>query len=257
MVGESISSTTATGINVSDLVVEYDKGRPVLNRLQLEIEPGEIVALLGASGCGKSTFLRTIARLIRPSSGDITFAPQASNSQDLSYVFQDPTLLPWRTVVENVKLPLELGRDTSAPPSKRLEAILESVGLTKETYDQFPRQLSGGMKMRTSLARAIITDPSLLLLDEPFAALDDLLRTKMNELILQLWEQRKRTILFVTHNIAEAAFLSHRVAVFGKGVIAEILNNELPWPRQKSLRNSTEFAAFYGRVSHALAEAQS
>lgn len=252
-----VHSNAATGIAVNGLVVEYEKGVPILDDLSLAIEPGEIVALLGASGCGKSTLLRTIADLISPASGGISFSPKMTRSSELSYVFQDPTLLPWRTVEENVRLPLELGRQANVEALKRIGEVLASVGLREETHGQFPRQLSGGMKMRTSLARAIINDPSVLLLDEPFAALDDLLRSKMNELILNLWAERKRTILFVTHNIAEAAFLSHRVAVFGKGQIAQVLNNPLPWPRNKELRNQTQFAELYGQISHGLAEAQS
>jgi NitT/TauT family transport system ATP-binding protein len=252
-----------TGISIRSLTVQYGAGAHILDSLSLEIREGEIMALLGASGSGKSTLLKTLARLIEPSSGSIRFSDPTSLARqgDLSYVFQDPTLLPWRTVEENVRLPLELGKslgvsDTLSLPerSRCIAETLTSVGLERPVHRRFPRELSGGMKMRASIARALITDPTVLLLDEPFAALDDLLRTRMNELVLELWQQKRRTIVFVTHNIAEAAYLSHRVGLLGNGKISKILENPLPWPRSSKLRTAQEFASFYGRISGALAE---
>jgi NitT/TauT family transport system ATP-binding protein len=129
---------------------------------------------------------------------------------------------------------------------------LESVGLKKTDFGKYPRELSGGMRMRTSIARALVTDPSVMLLDEPFAALDDILRTRLNELLLELWQKRQRTILFVTHNISEAIYLSHHVAVFGKGRIAEMIPNTLSWPRSAEQRTGPEFIRFYAKVSRLL-----
>lgn len=234
------------------------KGKPpVLQELSLNVAPGEIVALVGASGCGKSTLLRTIARLIDPQGGSIQY-DQASvmrRAGDLAYVFQDATLLPWRTVNENIALPLELGlRRRGQAAEQAISDARQAVGLDEEAGGKFPRELSGGMRMRTSIARALVTDPSILLLDEPFAALDDILRSKLNELLLELWNVRSRTILFVTHNIAEAVYLSHRIAVLGGGQVARLIDNPLPWPRSAQLRASLDFAKLYGQVSQALAE---
>ncbi|MCA9131904.1 MAG: ATP-binding cassette domain-containing protein [Planctomycetales bacterium] len=259
------ANLAAAGISICDLTVGFGSGPPVLQQLSCEVSPGEIVALVGASGCGKSTLLRAVANLLQPRSGSITFHSAAAprRSGDLAYVFQDATLLPWRTVSENVGLPLELGRGEAMAPGQAsreerqreaIAAALQTVGLAQQAADQFPRELSGGMRMRTSLARALVTDPNVLLLDEPFAALDDLLRTRLNDLILQLWTSRRRTIVFVTHNIAEAIFLSHKIAILAQGVVARSIDNPLPWPRTAEDRSSLEFAALYGRVSRALAE---
>ena len=245
----------ATGIHVNQVSVELGNQR-VLEDLSLDVNPGEIMALLGASGCGKSTLLRSIAGLVSLHAGEIAFSKQSRRAGDLAFVFQDATLLPWRTVEENVVLPLELGRRKLENREQVVSAALNAVGLTERDYKKFPRELSGGMRMRTSIARALVTDPSILLLDEPFAALDDILRTRLNELLLELWQQRQRTILFVTHNIAEAVFLSHRIAVFGKGRIADLITNPLPWPRTASDRTSPEFGRFFGTVGQKLAEAQ-
>ncbi len=259
------ASESATGIYIREVRVRLGT-QLVLDGLSLDVRTGDIVALLGASGCGKSTLLRAIARLIPTQGGLITFSKPSHRAGDLAFVFQDPTLLPWRTVEENVQLPLELNRSrlnrsrlnrggvNASGPS--VEAALAAVGLSGRDFGKFPRELSGGMRMRTSIARALVTDPSILLLDEPFAALDDILRNRLNDLLLELWQQRQRTVLFVTHNIAEAVYLSHRVAVFGSGKIAEVMDNPLPWPRCSSYRSSTEFARFFGQVSSVLAAAQ-
>jgi NitT/TauT family transport system ATP-binding protein len=246
------SPLDATGIHIRDLTIQLGE-QTVLTELSLEVFPGEIVSLLGASGCGKSTLLRAIANLIRPSSGEVVFSKPNRRAGDLAFVFQDATLLPWRTVAENVVLPLQLGRRRRVAGQARVSAALTAVGLSVKDHAKFPRELSGGMRMRTSIARALVTDPSILLLDEPFAALDDILRNRLNDLLLELWQQRQRTILFVTHNIAEAIYLSHRIAIFGRGKIAEVVTNPLPWPRMASHRSSPEFAAYFGRVSQKLA----
>lgn len=228
----------------------------VIDQLSLEVKPGEIVALLGASGCGKSTLLRAIAKLVPFTSGRIEFSKPIRRAGDLAFVFQDATLLPWRTVEENVRLPLELGSWGRSDEQSTIRNVLNSVGLEEMDLAKFPPQLSGGMRMRTSIARALITEPSILLLDEPFAALDDILRTRLNELLLNLWQQRQRTVLFVTHNIAEAIYLSHRIAIFGVGRIAKVVDNPIAWPRRAEQRTATEFAEFFGHISRTLAEAQ-
>lgn len=243
----------ATGIGIRDLSVRLGD-QVVLKQLSLDVSPGEIVALLGASGCGKSTLLRAIARLVPLSGGEISFSKPNRRAGDLAFVFQDPTLLPWRTVAENVALPLQIGSRRRETSQASVQSALSLVGLAESDHSKFPRELSGGMRMRTSIARALVTDPSILLLDEPFAALDDILRNRLNDLLLELWQERQRTILFVTHNIAEAAYLSHRIAIFGKGKIANVAENPLPWPRCPALRSSPQFAEFFGQVSQKLSE---
>lgn len=248
------------GIHIRDMQVRFGSDRPVLDDLDLTVHPGEILALVGASGCGKSTLLRALAGLQEVTSGRVELVsstddsrsdtPARQRSGEIGFVFQQPNLLPWRTAFENVRLPAELeGSDISY---QRIADTLAAVGLPQEHLRKRPSELSGGMQMRVSLARAILSDPSVLLLDEPFAALDDLLRTRMNELLLQMHAARSRTILLVTHNISEAIFLSHRVAVLGGGKIAELITNDLPWPRTEQLKGELAFAERYSQVSHAL-----
>jgi len=243
------------------LSVAFESARSILEQLDLDVQGGEIVSLLGPSGCGKSTLLRAIAGLQTIQSGTITIDDTVERSgQRLSFVFQDSTLLPWRTVLENAMLPLELAgqrgavRQSTSTPRSLVVQTLEQVGLGPEHFKKFPSELSGGMRMRTSLARALVTDPDILLLDEPFAALDDILRTRLNELLLDLWGKRQRNILFVTHNIAEAIFLSHRIAILSKGKIARWI--DVPWnfPRTRDIRSNPEFGMLYGRISEVLAE---
>ncbi|HAC91180.1 MAG TPA: hypothetical protein DCF63_11200 [Planctomycetaceae bacterium] len=255
------SKDAVTGLSIRDLVVQFPGQAPVLLDFSLDVLPGQIIALVGASGCGKSTLLRTIAGLQSHSCGAIEFTG-APNSRrgDLSFVFQDATLLPWRTAYENVRLPLELQprgdrRMSDQQQEQQIADALDCVELAPASRHLFPRQLSGGMRMRTSIARALVTDPCLLLLDEPFAALDDLLRTKLNQLVLDLWQRRRRTIMLVTHNIAEAALLSHRVVVLGQQRASRLIDNPLPWPRSSQQRTSLEFARLYGLISQALTEA--
>lgn len=262
----SLSTHAPVGLKVEGLRVQFGQQQnPVLDELNLSVEPGEIIALVGASGCGKSTLLRTIAGLQSYHGGKIQYSRTSvnqggGNRVDCAFVFQDATLLPWRTVVENVRLPFELRRGSKARLSsseidQRVAGALRSVSLNDEHWNLFPRQLSGGMRMRTSIARALVTDPGLLLLDEPFAALDDILRTRLNQLLLELWTAQHRTILFVTHNIAEAVMLSHKIAVVASGKIDELIPNPLPWPRDASQRTSVPFAQLYSRVSQALSDA--
>lgn len=257
------------GIDLQGLLVQFRAGEPVLEALSLRVAPGEIVALVGASGCGKSTLLRTLAGLQSFERGTLNLiSPSAFDHDDAknllaresAFVFQQPTLLPWRNVTQNVCLPMQLGDRRRGAEGSQLSqagvaAVLASVGLSDSDATKYPHELSGGMQMRVSLARALITDPSILLLDEPFAALDDLLRARMNELLLRMHADRKRTVVLVTHNIAEAVFLSQRVAVMGRGRIHREIENRLPFPRDESLRGSLEFAQMFSEVSQALHEA--
>lgn len=271
--GEDAVLDCALAIHVRNVTLAFQPAAPVLQHISLSVAAGEIVALVGASGCGKSTLLRVIAGLLQPQRGQVQFAPALPpRSGSLAYVFQSATLLPWRTVDENIGLPLELGRSPHSLWSSKfsgqqaerpselerqdlIATARRSVGLSDDTAGKFSRQLSGGMQMRTSIARGLVTDPSVLLLDEPFAALDEILRNKLNELVLELWQSRPRTIVFVTHNVAEAIYLSHRVVVMGMGRVAETVDTDLPWPRQAAVRSSLDFAKLYGRISTALAEA--
>ena len=174
------------------------------NIIKKKLGDSKAIIIIGPRQSGKSTLLRSIARLVPPSAGKVAFSKPNRRAGDLAFVFQDATLLPWRTVAENVALPLELGSRGRETSQDAVHAALASVGLADLDYAKYPRELSGGMRMRTSIARALVTDPSILLLDEPFAALDDILRNRLNDLLLELWQVRQRTILFVTHNIAEA-----------------------------------------------------
>jgi NitT/TauT family transport system ATP-binding protein len=253
-------------IECSDLEIRFSANAPVLDRLNCRFPAGQIVVLLGRSGCGKSTLLRCVAGLQKPTSGFVRLSAVGGQGHHgrvgvdarprMSFVFQEATLLPWRSAIENVLLPAELEKGLAGggrEEARRLAATrLEEVGLEKQEHRKLPSQLSGGMKMRVALARALMNDPDVLLLDEPFAALDDILRNRLNELLLQLWSHRPRTILFVTHNISEAIFLSHQIAIMHQGRIGQQWINPLPFPREHRLRATSEFAHCYGVVSSAL-----
>jgi NitT/TauT family transport system ATP-binding protein len=222
--------------------------------LNLDIREGEFVTLLGPSGCGKSTALRMLAGLIPPSRGTITWREKRAPG-DLSFVFQEPTLMPWASVAGNVRLPLMLGRgrEASAP---RVNETLERVGLGGFAK-AYPRELSGGMKMRASIARALVTDPKLLLMDEPFAALDEITRFKLNDDLLALWRDLRKTVVFVTHSVFESVYLSQRIVVMTPrpGRIFQEIAIDAPYPRDESFRTSAEYAALCRMVSQALAQA--
>jgi NitT/TauT family transport system ATP-binding protein len=245
------------GLTVRFMDRRSQRPRAVIDDLTFSVNEGDIVALLGKSGCGKSTLLRSIAGLQKLDAGDVTIGGQSIEAARsiLSFVFQEPALLPWRTALENVCLPLELdpnfGREAIREQAMKLLRTVEFV-IGDET--KFPPQLSGGMKMRVSLARALVTQPQVLLLDEPFAALDDMLRWRLNELLLLEAKRTQRTMIFVTHNIAEAVFLSQRIAIMHRGKIAAWIENPLPLPRTGELRSTTEFAQMYGQVSKRLSE---
>lgn len=235
--------------------LRFAGGQAVLRGLSLEIGAGAVTCLLGPSGCGKSTLLKCLAGLLRPDSGSVLIGTTAPNpsAQRMSFVFQEPTLLPWRSVRDNVLLPLEL-KGLRQDPSylARVDHFLGVVGLAPGDQRKYPAELSGGMKMRASLARALATDPDVLLLDEPFAALDDVLRNKLNELLLELVAERPRTVVFVTHNISEAIFLSDKIAIIGRGVVRASFENPLPKPRERSLRSTPKFAELFGVIANAM-----
>lgn len=242
--------------------MEYGPGVPVLREVSFTVAAGEFVSLLGPSGCGKSTLLRLLAGLLPTSAGSVRLAGQPAefarrNGTRVAFVFQDPTLLPWRTVAENVRLPFELQRSQAPDIRDRVHAAIELVGLAPGDRRKRPRQLSGGMRMRTSLARALVTEPNLLLLDEPFAALDDVLRQLLNEELVRLWQQSGWTGVFVTHNVAEAVFLSQRVLVMTArpGTILAEIDVPFPYPRTAALRGTAEFARLTATLSQRLREA--
>jgi len=223
--------------------------------IDLDISRGEFVSIVGPSGCGKSTLLRLIAGLTSPSSGSLTIdelppVKARRQRQELAYVFQEATLLPWRTVAGNVLLPLEL-RHQRDPAI--VDRILELVGLA-DFARAYPRQLSGGMRMRVSIARALVTRPDLLLLDEPFGALDEITRQRLNEELLRLWEEERWTGVFVTHNVYEAVVLSQRVLVMSARPGSLLADIAVPFvhPREPDLRTTPEFNRIAEEVSHQL-----
>jgi len=232
--------------------------KPVLEGIDLKIERGEFVSIIGPSGCGKSTLLKLVAGLIPCTSGEIAIdgAKPAEARKLVSFVFQDATLLPWRTVESNVALALELEGKPKAENEAQTASLLELVGLS-HVAKHYPRQLSGGMKMRTSIARALATRPRLLLMDEPFAALDEMTRDRMNEELLRLREEQNWTVLFVTHSVAEAVFLASKVIVLAPhpGRVAHVVEVELPYPRTQVTRDSEAYDELVNRTSRLLREA--
>ena len=228
---------------------------PVLEGIDLTVTRGEFVSIIGPSGCGKSTLLKLVAGLEQPTSGDILIdAMTPKNAREtMSFVFQDATLLPWRTVARNVALALELEGRTRNVTADTTAKLLELVGLT-DVAESYPRQLSGGQKMRVSIARALATKPRLLLMDEPFAALDEITRDRMNEEILRLRAEGNWTVLFVTHSVAEAVFLSNRIVVMaaGPGRIHAEIPVPFAYPRTAQTRLSREYHDLVAEVSRVL-----
>lgn len=226
-----------------------------LQDVSLTVERGEFVSFLGPSGCGKSTLLKLVSGLMPASAGTVQvngITPR--NARNLmSFIFQDATLLPWRTVEQNVGLELELERVARPVRAERVAAMLDLVGLD-HVARRYPRQLSGGMKMRVSIARALVTRPRILLMDEPFAALDEMARDRLNEELLRLRAEQQWTVLFVTHSVAEAVFLSSRIIILAPhpGRVAHDFAVDLPWPRTAETRESKAFGEQVAQVSHLL-----
>jgi NitT/TauT family transport system ATP-binding protein len=236
----------------------FASGVAALRGFDLDVRPGEFLTLLGPSGCGKSTALRIIAGLAEPSAGEVRWTA-GHEPLDLGFVFQEPTLMPWATVAANVRLPLDLqGQKTPAlqDAKPRVPAALERVGLGAFA-DAYPRQLSGGMKMRASIARALVTEPKLLLMDEPFAALDEITRFKLNDDLLSLWQALGTTVVFVTHSVFESVYLSSRIVVMTPrpGRVFTELAVDAPYPRDARFRTSAEYAGWCRTASEALAAA--
>ncbi len=235
----------------------YDNGVAALGPLDLSVRSGEFVSLLGPSGCGKSTALRLIAGLSAPTAGGVQVASRGDRARyDVGFVFQEPTLMPWATVRRNVRLPLDLARMQRREAEASVDDALAQVGLT-EFANVYPHELSGGMKMRVSLARALVTDPDVLLLDEPFAALDEITRFKLNNDLLSLWRKLHKTILFVTHSVFESVYLSQRILVMTSrpGRIQGEFRIDGPASRGEDFRTSGEYAAYCREVSASLANA--
>lgn len=233
----------------------YANGTVALQDFNLVVEPGTITSLVGPSGCGKSTVLRIISGLGDLNTGRMYWGDHRP-SHRLAYVFQEAALMPWATVMDNVRLPLKLAGVPKRPSMELVSEAIAQVGL--EGFERvYPRELSGGMKMRVSIARALVTRPNILLMDEPFGALDEMTRSKLNQDLLTLQHQRQLTILFVTHSIYEAVYLAHRVVVMAAKpgrVVAEI-EIDSPHPRDPDYRTSAQFNRYCRNVSHCLSEA--
>jgi NitT/TauT family transport system ATP-binding protein len=227
-----------------------------LERFDLDVRHGEFVSLLGPSGCGKSTALRIIAGLSEPSAGHVAWLEGQRNRGSVGFVFQEPTLMPWTSVAENVRLPLKLSGLAQADTEAAISESLGRVGLS-DFADAFPRELSGGMKMRVSIARALVTHPKLLLMDEPFAALDEITRFRLNDDLIRLWQTIGETIVFVTHSVFESVYLSNRIVVMTPrpGRVFTEINIGASHPRDARFRTSQEYAGYCRLVSDALAAA--
>lgn len=248
---------SSADIHVEDvsMIFQGNKGETTqaLSHVTFDIKKGEFVSLLGPSGCGKTTLLRTIADLIKPTEGkvmigDMTPEEMRKNRQ-YGMVFQSPVLYEWRTVLRNVMLPMEI---THVPRPKRFEKaekMLEMVGLS-DYLDHYPFQLSGGMQQRVGIARALAMNPKILLMDEPFSALDEFTREKLNEDLLKIWKKTNKTVVFVTHNIAESVFLSDKIVVLSPhpGRVSAIVDIDLPRPRTRELRDTPEFNNYVVKI---------
>jgi NitT/TauT family transport system ATP-binding protein len=231
----------------------YSQGTLALSGFSLGIRRHEFVSLVGPSGCGKSTVLRLIAGLGQPSAGTIAWGGGGKAKRDIGFVFQDPTLMPWATVADNVRLPLRLAGIEAAKAEPPVRDMLGKVGLDQFSRS-YPRELSGGMRMRVSVARALVTRPSTLLMDEPFAALDEITRFELIEELLALWQDQPWTVVYVTHSVFESVYMSNRVVVVAARpgrVVAEIVIDE-PFPRAPAFRGTARYADYCRQVSDAL-----
>ncbi len=247
-------------VTLSGVDKVYANGTEALRGVDLAIGRAEFVSLLGPSGCGKSTVLRLIAGLGGLTAGAIDWPDgvggAARPERDLGFVFQEPTLMPWATVFDNVYLPLKLARIGKAAARDRVREALAMVHLVGFA-GAYPRELSGGMKMRASIARALVTQPKVLLMDEPFAALDEITRFKLNNDLLELWARRNFTVVFVTHSVYESVYLSNRIAVMAArpGRVIADLGIDAPYPRDEAFRTSALYNDYCRAVSARLREA--
>jgi NitT/TauT family transport system ATP-binding protein len=236
----------------------YSNGVVALKGLELAVREGEFLSLLGPSGCGKSTVLRLISGLGELSAGSIEWADhrESAGRRDIGFVFQEPTLMPWANVFNNIFLPLRVRGISRAEAAPRIDRAMEQVGLAGFSR-AYPRELSGGMRMRVSIARALIAEPKILLLDEPFAALDEITRFKLNDDLLALWANQRWTVVFVTHSVFESVYLSNRIVLMSArpGRVSSEFNVDVPSPRDPSFRTSSSYAEQCRSVSARLAEA--
>ncbi len=239
-------------LEMSNVTKTFNGDVVALRNMTLSVNEGDFISLLGPSGCGKSTALRLIAGLTSTSSGRINWAGGQSQN-DLGVVFQEPTLMPWATVAQNVWLPFRLRGQSYASVKDEILDVLRLVGLEK-FLDAYPRELSGGMKMRVSIARAMVTKPRLILMDEPFAALDEITRFRLNNDLLQLKAKIGCTVIFVTHSVFESVFLSDRIVVMAArpGRVIREVTVDAPYPRSEAFRTSAEYAALCREASEAL-----
>jgi NitT/TauT family transport system ATP-binding protein len=247
-----IDRVSAESVSVS---FSSDRGDVIaLENVSFTLERGGFLSILGPSGCGKSTLLRVVADLVTPTSGTLSLfgrtPVESRKSRELGFVFQDAALLPWRTVRENVELPLEIGRGTrSVSGAQGPDDLLALVGLS-DRHHAYPHELSGGMRQRVSIARALVTGPKILLMDEPFGALDEITRDRLNDELLRIWRETGTTILFVTHSIPEALYLGQKVLVLAAhpGRVREMVETTLPEKRELALRDTADFVKQAGRL---------
>ncbi|MDM0047037.1 ABC transporter ATP-binding protein [Variovorax dokdonensis] len=248
-------------LRCSGVSKRFANGTLALKDVDLQVGQHEFLSLLGPSGCGKSTLLRLISGLGQPSAGEIDWPTSNYDARglarpDLSFVFQEPTLLPWKNALANVALPLKLSGVDKDERMSRAAKALASVGLAGFERS-YPRELSGGMKMRVSIARALVTKPRILLMDEPFAALDEITRGRLNQDLLALWARERFTVIFVTHSVYESVFLSQRIVVMAArpGRVSADITVDSPYPREAGYRTSPAYAAHCNAVSAALEQA--
>ncbi len=252
------TAQAAPAIEVLSAHKTYPNGTVALQPVDLSVREGEFVTLLGPSGCGKSTLLKMVAGLLEPTDGRLLLwrkpvAQLEESDRKLAFVFQSPTLMPWATVAANVRLPLELAGLPRAQADQRVADALALVGLRKFA-GALPRALSGGMQMRVSIARSLVVQPNLLLMDEPFGALDEITRHKLDAELLELWQEKKLTVVFVTHSIHEAVFLSNRVVMMAArpGRIVEEITIDEPYPRTPEFMVTPRFAQYARQLQESL-----
>jgi NitT/TauT family transport system ATP-binding protein len=259
MAAAELQSGGDVSVSLQGVNKTFASGVVALDGFDLDLRPGEFVSLLGPSGCGKSTALRLVAGLMEPTRGTVSWPSDKRPSgphEQIGFVFQEPTLMPWASVAGNVALPLSLRGLDAETSDARVAAALKQVGL--DGFEAaYPRELSGGMKMRASIARALVTEPALLLMDEPFAALDEVTRFRLNDDLLALWRAVRRTVVFVTHSVFESVYLSERIVVMTSrpGRVFADLRIDAPYPRDRHFRTSADYAALCRQVSEALADA--
>jgi len=253
-----VAASAAPIVSLKNISKTFSNGTVALHDMSLDVYEGQFVSLLGPSGCGKSTALRIVAGLGSPTAGKVAWAndrPGVGSAQqhEIGFVFQEPTLMPWATVYKNVWTPLRIKGVSLKAARDEVMGALELVGLA-DFADAYPRELSGGMKMRVSIARALVTRPKVLLMDEPFAALDEITRFKLNDDVLYLWENLGWTVLFVTHSVFESVYLSNRLVVMAArpGRVVDDIAIDAPYPRDETFRTSDVYNQFCRTASDAL-----